>query len=82
MMSYQNELERGYEVALRRLSYAIERGSTRYDDNILDLMIGLESFFLTGIDRELSYRFSLRSSVLLGDTLDERETLSSDTSRI
>ena len=46
-----------------------------YVDKVIDLGIAFESFFLRGINQELTYRFSLRGSLYLGEDLEERSRL-------
>jgi hypothetical protein len=45
-------------------------------DSAIDLGIILESLFLPDQGAELSYRLKMRAGKLLGQTVDERETLS------
>ena len=49
----------------------------RYEDNMIDLGIAMESFFLSGMRErdQLSFRFRLRGSLYLGQTLEQRELL-------
>ena len=46
-----------------------------YVDKLIDLGIAFESFFLRGISQEVTFRFSLRGSLYLGEDLDERSRL-------
>ena len=46
-----------------------------YVDKLIDLGIAFESFFLRGIIHELTFRFSLRGSLYLGEGLKERSRL-------
>lgn len=63
--------------ALRRFSFAADRSLP--DDEIVDLMIAAESFFLSEMDEkyrgELRFRLATRAASLLGTTLDERVRL-------
>ena len=49
----------------------------RYEDNMIDLGIAMESFFLSGLRErdQLSFRFRLRGSLYLGQTLEQRGLL-------
>lgn len=49
----------------------------RSEDNMIDLGIAMESFFLSGSQErdQLSFRFRLRGSLYLGQTLDQRGML-------
>ena len=49
----------------------------RYEDNMIDLGIAMESFFLSGMRErdQLSFRFRLRGSLYLGQTLEQRGLL-------
>ena len=46
-----------------------------YVDKLIDLGIAFESFFLRGISQEVTFRFSLRGSLYLGQDLEERSRL-------
>lgn len=48
-----------------------------YEDNMIDLGIAMESFFLSGLRErdQLSFRFRLRGSLYLGQTLEQRGML-------
>ena len=46
-----------------------------YVDRVIDLGIAFESFFLRGISQEVTFRFSLRGSLYLGDGVKERSRL-------
>ena len=49
----------------------------RYEDKMIDLGIAMESFFLSGLRErdQLSFRFRLRGSLYLGQTLEQRGML-------
>ena len=44
-------------------------------DNMIDLGIAMEAFFLSGIREELTFRFRLRGSLYLGQTIEQRRLL-------
>ena len=49
-------------------------------DMMIDLGIAFESFFLRGISQEMTFRFSLRGSLYLGDDLEQRGRIKKDLS--
>ena len=46
-----------------------------YVDKMIDLGIAFESFFLRGIGQEVTFRFTLRGSLYLGEGIEERSQL-------
>ncbi len=46
-----------------------------YVDKMIDLGIAFESFFLSGIGQEVTFRFSLRGSLYLGKDIEERSRI-------
>ena len=44
-------------------------------DNMIDLGIAMESFFLSSIREELTFRFRLRGSLYPGQTIEQRRLL-------
>ena len=62
----------GLTMPLRQFNRSCQR--EREEDKILDYAICLESTLLRGVDRELSYRLSLRAAKLLHSVRDPQET--------
>jgi hypothetical protein len=54
-----------FQVALTRFSYAIERENS--DDKVIDFMIALEAMYLPDGNSELTFRLTLRASLLLNE---------------
>lgn len=52
-----------FNVALSRLHYGVERDN--FEDKVIDFMIGLEALYLPDGNSELTFRLSLRASLLL-----------------
>ena len=69
-------MDRKFRVALRRLNFAVERDRLKPEDIILDGMIAFESLF--GEEKAVSYRISLRTAMLLGNTIEDRKRIKKD----
>lgn len=63
-------------LPLRRLVDGLER--SRLDDKIVDFSIGLEALLTDSVQDELSYRFALRGSVILGELGIDRQQAFTD----
>jgi hypothetical protein len=61
-----------FRIALRRLSFGIER--TNLEDKLIDYMIGLESLFLPGDHIELSFKLAMRIAFILYTDPNQRKT--------
>ena len=53
-----------------------------YVDKMIDLGIAFESFFLSGISQELTFRFTLRGSLFLEDGIEARRRIKSELEEI
>ncbi|MDF2679077.1 MAG: hypothetical protein K0R47_267 [Brevibacillus sp.] len=61
-------------LAFRRYSLSLEKKS--YEDQLLDLWIGLESLFVPdGKKGEITYKLRLRMAYFFGDSLEQREKI-------
>lgn len=60
-------------IAVRRFNFSYERANR--EDELIDMMISLESIFLTGESGELGYRVAIRVAGLLGNTSKERQEI-------
>lgn len=61
-------------LAFRRYSLSLEKKS--YEDQLLDLWIGLESLFVPdGRKGEITYKLRLRMAYFFGDSLQQREKI-------
>ena len=65
------------EAIQHRLQVPLERwmksqASQSYVDKMIDLGVAFEAFYLSGINEELSFRFTLRASLYLGESIDDR----------
>jgi hypothetical protein len=68
--------ERRMALAIRRFNTAYRRGFP--EDKLIDLTIALEALLLTGQDRRLGYRMSLRAAALLARSRDEARVVHRD----
>jgi Apea-like HEPN len=69
------------EFASRRLGYG--SGRSRHEDAFIDYMVGLESLLTDRNQKgEVTYKISMRTAAMLGETPDERMQIKRDVNRL
>ena len=74
------QVERALQIPIDR--WMRSKTHQGYVDKMIDLGIAMESFYLRGIRDELSFRFRLRASLHLGESIEERKRLKKEFEQI
>ena len=73
IMALPQEVEKSIQIPVDR--WMKSKTHQGYVDKMIDLGIAMESFYLRGINEQLTFRFRLRGALHLGNGVEERKQL-------